>query len=82
MQQLFAGGQSPEQASFRGSSGQSMPQLLQAFCGLCGFLQELTPVIRRMTAGQHRLEHPVGIALAAVGALGVGVIDPAQHDQP
>jgi hypothetical protein len=35
-----------------------------------------------MAAGQHRLEHPVGIALAAVGAFGVGVVDPAQDKQP
>lgn len=35
-----------------------------------------------MAAGQHRLENPVGIALAALGALGVGVVDPAQDNQP
>jgi hypothetical protein len=39
--------------------------------GLRGVLQELFPVVRRLAAGQHRLEDPVGIGLAAVGALPV-----------
>ena len=46
--------------------------MLQELCCLRSLLQELFPVVWRMAAGQHGLEHPVGIALAAVGALGLG----------
>ncbi len=59
-----------------------MRELLQVLCGLCGFLQELIPVVWGMAAGQHGLEHPVGVALACVRTLGVGVVDPAQDNQP
>ena len=71
-----------EQGLFYGSSRQTIGESLQALCALRGFLQEFFPVVRRMAAGQPQLENPVGIALAAVGALGVGVVDPAQDNQP
>ena len=71
---------SDEQGLFYGSSKQTIGESLQALCALRGFLQEFFPVVRRMAAGQHRLENPIGIALAAVDALGVGVVDPAQDN--
>ena len=35
-----------------------------------------------MAAGQHGLKDAVGIALAAIGTLDVGVVEPDEHDHP
>ncbi|VVE50720.1 hypothetical protein PCE31106_04645 [Pandoraea cepalis] len=45
-----------------------------------GLGQQLVPVIRRMTTLQHFAEHPAGIVNALIGALGVLVVDPSEHD--
>lgn len=73
-----------EQAPFsiRFRSREPIGELLQTPGGLCGLLQEFVPVVGWMAAGQHGLEHPVGVGLAAVGPLGADVVHPAQHDQP
>ena len=42
--------------------------------------QELIPVIRRTPTFQHLAEHPVGIVAALVGALGVLIVHPREHD--
>ncbi len=47
------------------------------FLGLC---QQLIPVVGWMTALQHLAKHAVGIVATVVGALGVVVIDPGEHD--
>lgn len=42
--------------------------------------EQLVPVIRRMTSFQHLAEHPAGVVAALVGAFGVAVVDPGEHD--
>ena len=42
--------------------------------------QQLAPVVGRMAAFKHLAKHPVGIVAAFVGALGVLIVDPREHD--
>ena len=42
--------------------------------------KQLVPVIRGTTALQHPAEYPIGVVAALVGALGVFIVDPREHD--
>ncbi len=42
--------------------------------------QKLIPIVGWVAAIQHLAEHPVSIAVALIGAFGVGVVDPSKHD--
>lgn len=65
------------QALWRDAGG----ELLQALPLGPSLGQQLAPVVRRMAVFQHLAKHPVGIVAAFVGAPGILIVDPREHDQ-